>query len=182
MKEFCIDNHNLFNLVETGLIGFCARMEVKFLTTDIAYFDLSDNCRNKQQVDRLIDSGTLVLVPLEGEDFFQFTLTFRKQETTEKLTPVDFSLLQLAEKKRCRLLTSDPALVRLAEQRGIETNGFLWLTDRMMAQQLVPPAIMIEALQTLIETNGRAPRDLILEKIAQLIELKKIAEQATLDD
>lgn len=170
MMEIIVNDTNiLIDLANTGLIGYCSAMDIQFLTTDIVVREIRKS-QQKQAVQQFIDSGTLKEISFQGEDAVQFALTYRELERTTNLTPVDCSVMLLAQKMQCRLLTSDQKLKRQAEARGILTNGLLWLTDQMVERQIVTPLLMMNALQTLLETNSRAPRELILERISSYIE------------
>lgn len=171
--ELIVDDTNiLIDLANTGLAPYCRNMGVTFHTTELVIKELKDQSLFVSIQPLLLD-GTLVQDHLEGLALVDFAVLYQEYHTSSNLTPADCSVIVLAETLHCRLLTNDQKLLRHARQRGIETNGLLWLTDRMVDQGIVNPMQMINCLQQLMISNDRAPRQLILERIDQYLETIK---------
>ena len=81
------------------------------------------------------------------------------------LSEADCSVLLLAKRLECRLLTSDQKLKRKAEEHGVEVNGFLWLTDLLVEEQIVTEKTMVKHLNRYLETNPRAPENEVVKRI-----------------
>lgn len=170
--ELVVDDTNiLIDLANTDLLEYCKDMDIQFHTTDIAIYEVRHSAQYAK-VQKMIDEGVLIVNELQDKDFIRFQLLYRELQNTTNLTPEDCSVMFLAESLHCRLLTSDQKLKRQAELRGLSVNGLLWLTDQMMEQKLLSPERMIETLRVLLDTNGRAPRDLIEERISLYLEYK----------
>ncbi len=158
------DTNILIDLANIGLLDHCRKMDISFHTTDIVIAELK-NPKQKEPVERLIRDGVLHVDSFTGPEVMQFVLLYTEYSMISNLTPVDCSVMILAEKYKCRLLTSDQKLKRHARDRHIEANGLLWLTDKMVDEDVVEPIAMIEHLQKWLETNERAPHKHIMERI-----------------
>lgn len=166
------DTNILIDLVNIGLIDYCRKLDIDFHTTDIAVKEIHHS-NQYQVVKGLINEGALKVDKLQGADLIAFSVRCYELQLDSNVTPADCSVMYLAEKMKCRLLTSDQKLKRQAVHRGITVNGLLWLTDRMMEDLNIPPLKMAEALQSLLISNARAPRDLILERIDRYLKVIK---------
>ena len=93
--------------------------------------------------------------------------------STNNLSTADCSVVLLAERLGCRLLTADQKLVHFAQSRGLETSGLLWLTDEMVEKGAVRPQDMIVYLNRYLETNKRAPEKEVNKRIAQYKNTRK---------
>ena len=83
------------------------------------------------------------------------------------------SVVLLAERLGCRLLTADQKLVHFAQSRGLETSGLLWLTDEMVEKGVVRPQDMIVYLNHYLDTNKRAPEKEVSKRITQYKNTRK---------
>jgi predicted nucleic acid-binding protein len=81
------------------------------------------------------------------------------------LSDADCSVIILAQRYNCRLLTSDRKLKRQAEDQGLRVNGLLWITDTMVENGILTGAEMIPYLERYRETNPRAPQNEINKRI-----------------
>lgn len=167
--ELIVDDTNiLIDLANIGLAPFCRDMDLTFLTTDFVIHELRDS-RQFEIIRPLIEEGKLVEKHFEGKDVIELTMLYQECHRTSNLTPADCSVMLLAQKERCRLLTNDQKLLRIARSRGITTNGLLWLTDLMVNDGVVLPMTMANSLQELLRTNMSAPREQIMERIEKYI-------------
>lgn len=62
-----------------------------------------------------------------------------------------FALVLAEQIEDCILLTGDGLLRRIAEGKGIEVHGVLWVTDEIESQEIVPVQILHNALQLFLE-------------------------------
>lgn len=167
MEVIVNDTNILIDLANTGLMPFCQQMDIQFVTTDMVVSELH-NSKQAEHVERMKASGALSVESMEGENLMNVILTYQSLSATTNLTPADVSVILLAEKHSCRLLTNDQKLHRQAEKRGVQVNGLLWLTDRMVEDNILTPLQMVDHLHKLLTTNERAPRKLIMERIKLL--------------
>lgn len=156
MIEIVEDTNILIDLFNTGLIRYCQRMDMEFHTTVYVFKEIGDP-NQKKFITGLIMNGLLIIDSFEGEDFTVLTNTIKEAKGKNNLSEADWSVILLAERFHCRLLTADQKLAHQARLRGIETNGFLWLTDKMVEQCVVTELEMAEFLQSYKNTNTRIP-------------------------
>jgi len=45
----------------------------------------------------------------------------------------------------------------VAQSRSIEVHGSIWVVERLMVSQVIPPSRACDALERLLETNPRVP-------------------------
>lgn len=165
--DIIVDDTNiLIDLANTGLITRCQQLDVTFVTTDMVISELRNSVQ-RHLVDEYIANGGLTVRKIENAELVNLVITYQQLHAATNLSPADVSVMLLAERLGCRLLTNDQKLLNQARQRGIEANGMLWLTDFMVEQQVVSPLSMIDYLQLLLSTNERAPRKLIMEHIQE---------------
>lgn len=155
MIEIVEDTNILIDLFNTGLIQYCHKMGMEFHTTVYVYGEISEP-EQKTMITGLIMNGMLSLDTFEGDDFIQLTEIVTDSEGKNNLSEADWSVLLLAERLKCRLLTSDKKLRHQARLRGVETNGFLWLCKKMVETNAVNPKDMAVFLQRYKDTNPRA--------------------------
>ena len=84
------------------------------------------------------------------------------------LSPEDISVLVYAKENGFRLLTGDKTLRTKAIDDGVRVSGILYLTDRMVEENLVSAEEMISILQRLLSVNKRLPKRIIEERIDEL--------------
>lgn len=167
--EVIVDDTNiLIDLANTGLLAHCMQMDISFCTTDMVISELR-NTRQLDIVNGFRAEGGLNVCEMKGNELINVVTTYQELEQCSNLSPADVSVMLLAERLNCRLLSNDQKLIRQARERGIEANGLLWLTDLMVETNVVSPRMMVEYLNQLLITNDRAPRKLIDERISKYI-------------
>ena len=57
--------------------------------------------------------------------------------------------------------------------QGIEVNGFLWLTDRMVETGVATEAEMLKALELYLKENPRAPKEEVKKRIEAYLKIIK---------
>lgn len=148
------DTNILIDLFNTGLIRYCQLMGIEFHTTGYVISEIEDHEQRTFIMGSIIN-GLLKVDSFEGDDYVLLVNTKQSFEGQNNLSDTDCSVMLLAERLQCRLLTSDQKLVRQARERGLEANGFLWLTDKMMELGIVEPTKMADYLQRYKDTNPR---------------------------
>ena len=75
-----------------------------------------------------------------------------------RISVQDAFALVLAERPPRRvLLTGEKRLRALAEQRGVEVHGTLWLLERMIEAGALSPTLAADALERMLECGRRLP-------------------------
>lgn len=149
------DTNILIDLFNTGLIRYCQLMGIEFHTTGYVIDEIEDH-EQRLFIIGYIANGGLKVDTFEGEDYVLLVNTKMSFYGMNNLSDADCSVMLLAERLHCRLLTADKKLTHQARNRGLEVNGFLWLTDKMVEMGIVEPMMMAECLQRYKDTNPRA--------------------------
>ena len=152
------DANILIDLFHTGLYGKIASMKLRFHTTQYVATEI---IRTDQRclLESMKASGDLIVDEFEGDDLSELLMFFMDNNGRNNLSEADCSVIFLARRLNCRLLTTDQKLKRVALEQGIEVNGFLWLTDLLVEEQIVTEKTMVKHLNRYLETNPRAPEN-----------------------
>lgn len=87
------------------------------------------------------------------------------EEAGEGLDLADCSVLWLAERLECMLLTGDGPLRRAGARRSVEIHGTLWILDILVRTGLLEEHLAASKLEHLLQNNRRLPEALCRERI-----------------
>lgn len=161
------DTNILIDLVKADLLRFCPLMSLEFHTLDVIVEEVEDD-EQRRAVNALVADGALKVRSLSGTQMV--TVMEKVEEYAGKcnLSPEDISVMVYAKENGYRLLTGDKTLKTKAIDDGVTVSGILYLTGRMMEDNLVTAEEMISILQRLLTVNKSLPKRIIEEKIAEL--------------
>lgn len=164
MRVIVEDTNIIIDLFNTGLLSLCDGMGIEFHTTRYVIGEIKE--REQVQVLRgFVNNKKLLVDGFSGEEYEKLMEFIAECKGENNLSEADCSVLLLAKRLKCRLLTSDRKLKRKAEEHGIEVNGFLWLTDLLVEKHIVTGEAMIYHLKLYLETNPRAPENEVNKRI-----------------
>ena len=164
MKIIVEDTNIIIDLFKTGLISFCHELKLEFHTTRYVIVEIKDS-KQSEVLNAIINNGLLLIDNFNGEEYERLIKFIDECNGVNNLSEADCSVLLLAKRHECRLLTSDQKLKRRAEEHGIKVNGLLWLTDMLVEVHIVSEEKMIYYLNRYLETNPRAPENEVLKRI-----------------
>ena len=142
MRVIVEDTNIIIDLFNTGLLSLCDGMGIEFHTTRYVIGEIKE--REQVQVLRgFVNNKKLLVDGFSGEEYEKLMEFIAECKGENNLSEADCSVLLLAKRLKCRLLTSDRKLKRKAEEHGIEVNGFLWLTDLLVEKHIVTGETMI---------------------------------------
>lgn len=103
----------------------------------------------------LLRHSTIKVCPLSEEE----TLDLRKMQLEHlRLSFADLSVVLIAARLHPKIvLTLDAGLRALAESRGYQVHGSLWILDKMVQQRIVSILQACEALQRMASFPERLP-------------------------
>ena len=158
------DANIIIDLLNIGLCQYCRQMEVEFHITQHVFREIRDDTQRQQMI-RMILDGELKVDEFTGVEYENFLEMVGAFDGVNNLSDADCSVIILAQRYNCRLLTSDRKLKRQAEDQGLRVNGLLWITDTMVENGILTGAEMIPYLKRYRETNPRAPQNEINKRI-----------------
>ena len=164
MKIIVEDTNIIIDLFKTGLLSFCHELKLEFHTTRYVVAEILESTQSAVLI-RMINNGQLLIDDFVGEEYERLLKFIDECNGVNNLSEADCSVLLLAKRHECRLLTSDQKLKRKAEEHGVEVNGFLWLTDLLVEEQIVTEKTMVKHLNRYLETNPRAPENEVVKRI-----------------
>lgn len=166
------DANILIDLFHTGLYAKIAIMKLRFHTTE---YVVNEIIRPDQR--RLLESmmarGDIIIDEFKDDDLSALLLFIMDNNGMNNLSEADCSVIMLARRLNCRLLTTDQKLKHVAMGQGIEVNGFLWLTDRMVETGVATEAEMLKALELYLKENPRAPKEEVKKRIDAYLKIIK---------
>ncbi len=165
------DTNILIDLAKADLLRLCPLMSLEFHTLDVIVEEVEDY-EQRRAVDELVAEGTLKVRSLSGKQMMTVMEKVEAYEGKCNLSPEDISVLVYAKENDFRLLTGDKTLRTKAIDDGVTVSGILFLTDRMLDDNLVTAEEMILILQRLLTVNKRLPKKSIEERIKELKEDK----------
>ena len=170
------DTNILIDLARADLLRLCPLMSLEFHTLDVIVEEVEDY-EQRRAVDELVAEGTLKVRSLSGKQMMTVMEKVEAYEGKCNLSPEDISVLVYAKENDFRLLTGDKTLRTKAIDDGVTVSGILYLTDRMLDDNLVTAEEMISILQRLLTVNKRLPKKSIEERIKELKEGKGIGSE-----
>ncbi len=166
------DTNIILDLFNTGLLQFCKQMDIDFFTTRHVIQEIK-RPEQRKMVMGLLSNKELNLIKFCEDDLLLLSNLVEECRETNNLSTADCSVILLAERLGCRLLSADQKLVHFAKERGLEANGLLWLIDEMVEKDVVCPKDMVNYLNRYLETNKRAPEKEVNKRIAQYKNTRK---------
>ena len=151
-------------------------MSLECHTLDLIVEEVEDD-EQRRAVDVLVSEGALKVRSLSGKQMMTVMEKVEAYEGKCNLSPEDISVLVYAKENDFRLLTGDKTLRTKAIDDGVTVSGILYLTDRMLDDNLVTAEEMISILQRLLTVNKRLPKKSIEERIKELKEGKGIGSE-----
>ena len=145
MKLIVEDTNIIIDLFKTGLLSFCMELKLEFHTTRYVVAEILESSQSAVLIG-MINNGQLLIDDFVGEEYERLIKYIDECNGENNLSEADCSVLLLAKRLGCRLLTSDQKLKRKAKEHGVEVNGFLWLTDLLVKEHIVSGATMINHL------------------------------------
>ena len=170
------DTNILIDLAKADLLRLCPLMSLEFHTLDVIVEEVEDY-EQRRAVNELVAEGTLKVRSLSGKQMMTVMEKVEAYEGKCNLSPEDTSVLVYAKENDFRLLTGDKTLRTKAIDDGVTVSGILYLTDRMLDDNLVTAEEMISILQRLLTVNKRLPKKSIEERIKELKEGKGIGSE-----
>lgn len=162
------DTNIIIDLFNIGLERYCRQLELEFHTTRHVVREIRE-ATQRERMKEMIRCGELKVDEFSDVEYEKFLDLVEAFDGVNNLTDADCSVIILAERYHCRLLTSDQKLKQQAKARGLEVNGLLWIADTIVKRRILTGREMIPYLERYRETNERAP----LKEIAKRIERYK---------
>ncbi len=144
-----VDASVLIDLQNGGILAACMTLPYRFDIPDVVHAaELGAPLRAAVR-----DLG-LQIVGLAGGSVAELAL-LRPQHP--ELSVPDLFALFAARDRGAMLLTGDQRLKKLAESRGAEVHGTLWLLDALFERQTLGPAAALAALRAILASGAWLP-------------------------
>ena len=151
--DIAVTDANIFiDLIYLDLHHILPKIDLKIYTTHEVLGELYDEQQEALQL--LISAGDLIVYNFSGDERDALEIFF----ISRKISPVDHSVIFLAEKMGATLLTGDEPVRKTCLERNLKAHGILWLFDLFFDNQLLTPISCAENLEKLMKKNSRLPR------------------------
>lgn len=131
MEIIVEDTDIIIDLYNTGLVSICQDNGYTFHTSRFV-LEVLDRDEHAEVVKVLMERGVLVIDDFKGQDLVQLLQTVYECQDKDCLSTSDYSVLMLAERHNCELLTTSKKLKLYAEQRGIVVNDLSGIKERLL--------------------------------------------------
>lgn len=144
----------LIDLEDAALLDVWFLLGIETHTTDFVAAELDEE-RQPGAVS-YIREGRITCHEIAGDDFEKVVLL--KAEVGRGLSLQDCSTLYLVDRiGESALLTGDGTLRKVAQERGYEVHGVLWIFDRLVEAELITPKAAASKLEGLLTGGSRLP-------------------------
>ena len=117
MKIIVEDTNIIIDLFKTGLLSFCMELKLEFHTTRYVVAEILESSQSAVLIG-MINNGQLLIDDFVGEEYERLIKYIDECNGENNLSEADCSVLLLAKRLGCRLLTSDQNHLN----RYLETN------------------------------------------------------------
>ncbi len=153
MRKITIHDANiLIDLTNLNLTVKFFQLNFEFHTTDLAFDEISEGLKKKEL--------SILLNNLNIKTFeeAEFKKIIEENKKYKILSIQDHSILELSLSLQGILCTGDKKLKKIAENKGIETHGTLWIIEQLVSSKHLSCKEAIEKLNQLKENNPRIPK------------------------
>ncbi len=167
MDKVVVSDTNIFiDLIEIGLIKAFFNCGLEIHTTAMVI----DEVKNERQKEELLSYDRLVVKKYKESDYnvvYEYYIDARR---CSNLSVTDCSVLLYAKELGCTLLTNDGKLRNVAKREGLEVKRLLSIIMYLVEKNEVDIDVAKAAMERLMETNSRAPIELIMNFIKKMEE------------
>ncbi len=163
MQSLVVSDTNIFiDLWKLDMLDIFFQLPLKIHTTDFVINELTKD-GIKSRVLYFADHKKLIIKESNSEEIE----SIRDFNSRQKgLSFPDCSVLFLAQKMNCRLLTGDSRLKSVAKKEGISVHGLLYIFDLLVEKHaILPPKKAVPYLESLTSSNARLPIEEVESRI-----------------
>jgi len=158
IKDACI----IIDLIELQLIEAFYKLEMVVYTTEPVIAEITE----EEQISMLsgyINSGAL---RIDSEGQFEDVGELTRQNPS--LSFADGSVLEVALRRGCMVLSCDASLRRTASTNSLVVKGVLWIIEELCNEEILTIEAAVEKLELYLLVNKRAPKSEIQDLISRL--------------
>lgn len=158
MEKVVVSDTNIFiDLIDIGLLTTFFNCGLEIHTTAMVI----DEVKNDRQRQQLLSCRGLVVRKYKEADYNSVFEYYVEASRNSNLSITDCSVLLYAKELGCTLLTNDGKLRNVAKKEGLEVKRLLSLIMYMVDADKLDIDVAKSAMERLMETNSRAPVELI---------------------
>ena len=167
MDKVVVSDTNIFiDLIDIGLIKAFFDCGLEIHTTAMVI----DEVKTDRQREVLLSFPGLVVRKYKEADYNVVYEYYIEAHRNSNLSVTDCSVLLYAKELGCALLTNDGKLRTIAKKEGLEVKRLLSIIMYLVEKNQINIDMAKSAMESLMETNSRAPVELIKNFIKKLEE------------
>lgn len=167
MDKVVVSDTNIFiDLIDMGLVAAFFECGLEIHTTAMVV----DEVKNEHQRKQLLSYPSLVVRKYKESDYETVYEYYVHTKRFSNLSVTDCSVLLYAKELGCTLLTNDGKLRNVAKKEKVEVKRLLSIIMYLVDSGKVKIDVAKSAMEKLMESNNRAPVELIVEYIKELEE------------
>ncbi len=147
MKIAITDACIFIDLYDLQLTSAFFNLEIEIHTTFDVFDELYDE--QKELLRAYVSSGKLTIHTITENDWH----AIQKMNLPRTLSPNDKTVLYLADKTQCMVLSSDKTIRKQAKKLCCEYHGMLWIFDQLIEEGLITNSIAIQKIEKLFSLN-----------------------------
>ncbi len=165
MGKLVVSDANIFiDLIVMGFIGDFFQLPFDIMTVDFIMRELKKS--GQKEIVQAYEARKKLTIQTFSAGEIDKINALRESEGY-KLSVQDCSIWFCAKKSGAAILTGDKALTTKARGDGIEVHGLLYVLDKLVEQNIIPPALASKKLSELTGDNKRLPKKLVNEFISR---------------
>ncbi len=148
------DANILIDLLKINLIKSFFKLNFEMHITNLCLGEIEEE--NSNLLNAYVGSKQLIVWEF---NFNELTQIKNISNNYYSLSLEDSSCIWLCKNISAMLLTGEKTLRRIAESKGIEVHGILWIFEELISQQVLDHQTAIQKLNSLMNLNSRLPVD-----------------------
>ena len=167
MEKVVVSDTNIFiDLIEIGLIKAFFRCGLQIHTTAMVVDEIKDDAQREE----LLSFQNLIVKKYKEADYSKVYNYYLEARRCSNLSITDCSVLLYAKELGCTLVTNDGKLRNVALGEGVDVKRLLSIIMYMVESSVIDADVAKKAMESLMETNSRAPVELIVKFLKKLEE------------
>lgn len=163
MGKLVVSDANIFiDLIAMGFIGDFFQLPYDIMTVDFIMRELKKS--GQKEIVRAYETRKKLTIRTFSSDEID-KINALRESAEYKVSVQDCSIWFCAKTSGAAILTGDKALTVKARGDGIEVHGLLFILDKLVEQNIIPPSLASEKLSELTSENKRLPEKLVKEFI-----------------
>lgn len=170
--DIIVNDTNIFiDLHSVDLLEKMCLLPFEIHTVDFVIDEIKEP-EQRQVLDRLIDERKVYVRTFSSEEVMEIAL--EHSHVPGNLSITDIAVCHYAESGPFKVITGDRQMRNYAESKKLEVHGILYLFDKMIENDIIPPNTGATKLIELRAINSRLPKSEIEARIERWSRIRRV--------